>query len=242
MSDINYPIRINRYLLLKGLASRRKADEYISAGKVKINGRKAVLGDKVGENDVVEVDQDIEKKAKNRLYIALNKPEGIVSHNPAPGQKSVEDIVSVGRPVFPLGRLDRASWGLMILTDDGTIVDKLLNPKHEHEKEYVVEVDKNLKSNFKRLMEKGVRLENFTTKPAKVEVLSEKKFRIILTEGKKHQIRRMCDKLGYVTRDLKRIRIANIRLSKLKPGEWRKIEGKELEIFLKSINYNNFES
>lgn len=233
--ELNYPVRINRYLYVKGYCSRRKADEFIKQGQVKINGRPAVLGDKVEEGDAVTVGKLIEKAQKERLYYAFNKPAGIVTHDPQKGEKGIEDITNLPKDVVPMGRLDKQSHGLVILSNDGRIVNRLLNPAFDHEKEYIVTVDKPLKERTLRIMERGMKLEDFTTKPCRTELLDDTTLRIVLTEGKKHQIRRMCAALGYQVRDLKRVRVMTIALGRLRPGELREIKGKELSAFLSSI-------
>ncbi len=233
---IEYPIRINRYLFLKGYCSRRKADKFIEDKLVKINGRVAVLGDKVKKGDKVEVAKEVKEDVKKYVYIAYYKPKGVVSHNPQGEEKGIEDIFKWSVALSPLGRLDKASEGLMFLSNDGRIVDRLLNPKYAHEKEYVVNVDKKMTGLFMKKMESGVIIEKDKTKPAKVKKISTHTFSIILTEGKKHQIRRMCAALGYQVQNLKRIRIANIKLSNLKPKQHRIITGEELQTFLNSLN------
>jgi 23S rRNA pseudouridine2604 synthase len=216
-----YPMRINKYLALKQISTRRGADELIEKKKVFINGKLAALGSKVNKNDTVEVRQ---KKGEERkyLYYAYNKPIGTETSSPR------EDL-------FPLGRLDKASHGLLILTNDGRITDRLLNPKYVHEKEYVVKTKEKLRSNFKDKMEAGVSIEGYKTKPCKVTIINENTFRIILTEGKKHQIRRMCVALFQEVADLKRVRIMNIKLGTLKPKQTREITGQELSIFLNQV-------
>ncbi|MFH1189019.1 MAG: pseudouridine synthase [bacterium] len=235
--SITYPIRINRYLLLKGYCSRRKADGFIKQGQVKINGRVAVLGDKIQKGDVVVIGKLLQKDQKKRVYYAFYKPKGIVTHNPREDEKSIDDIFKTKEPVFPFGRLDKDSHGLMLLSNDGRIVDRLLSPQYEHEKEYIVSVDKPLKERIAKRMSRGLWLENFQAKPCTVNILSPRTMRIILTEGKRHQIRRMCAAVGYQVCDLKRIRIMNIRLGTLKEGEAREITEKELEIFFNKIGF-----
>ncbi len=225
-------MRINKYLAHKNLCTRREADVFIAAGKVFINGRKARLGDQVAETDKVEV----RFRAKQQRYFAYNKPRGIITHSPQGDEKEIRQATSL-KDVFPVGRLDKDSHGLIILTDDGRITDKLLNPDYEHEKEYIVTVKEVLASNFKQRMEKGVYIEGYTTKPCVIKIMSEKKFSITLTEGKKHQIRRMCAALGYVTADLERTRIMNIKLAGLRPGEHRALKDKELQEFLKALGF-----
>ena len=213
-------MRINKYLALKKISTRRGADELVENKKVFINGKLALLGSKVNETDIVEVKG---AKAKEYKYFAYNKPIGIETNSPR------EDL-------FPLGRLDKNSHGLLILTNDGRITDQLLNPKYFHEKEYVVRTSNKLRSSFKNKMEAGVNIEGYQTKPCKVKVLNENTFRVILTEGKKHQIRRMCSNLFQEIADLKRERIMNIKLGTLKPNALREIKGEELSIFFKSLD------
>ncbi|MFA6077168.1 MAG: pseudouridine synthase [Candidatus Paceibacterota bacterium] len=212
-------MRINKYLALKKIATRRGADELVKEKKVFINGKLAVLGSKINENDKVEVRGVEEKKY---LYYAYNKPIGIETDSPR------EDL-------FPLGRLDKASHGLLILTNDGRITDQLLNPKYIHEKEYLVKTLNKLRSNFKQKMEAGVNIEGYLTKKCKVKIINDFTFRVILTEGKKHQIRRMCSNLFQEVADLKRERIMNIKLGKLMPNALREIKGEELAIFLNQV-------
>ncbi len=218
-----YPMRINKYLALKKISTRRGADELVVKKKVFINNKLAVLGSKVNENDKVEVKGN---KKKEYVYFAYYKPIGIETVSPKEG-------------LFPLGRLDKNSHGLLILTNDGRITDQLLNPKYFHEKEYVVHTKEKLRSSFKAKMEAGVNIEGYLTKPCKVKILNENTFRVTLTEGKKHQIRRMCSALFQEVADLKRERIMNIKLGNLKPNALREIKGEELMTFLKSLNLTN---
>src|SRR3990167_4779490 len=228
-----YPMRINKYLAHKKLCTRREADAYVSAGKVTINGRPAVLGDKVQESDDVRVSF----RTKKYRYFAYNKPRGVISHSAQDGETEIKEMFPIDG-VFPVGRLDKDSYGLIILTDDGRLTDALLNPEHEHEKEYRVLCREKLPSYFQRRMEEGIDIEGYMTKPAKVQLLGDKKYSITLTEGKRHQIRRMCDKMGVAIAELERIRIMNVRLGSLKPGAHRAIEGPELIEFLDSVGLN----
>jgi len=212
-------MRINKYLADKKISTRRGADELIKEKKVFINGKLAVLGTQVSETDKIEVKG---VKQKEYLYYAYNKPIGIETSSPREG-------------LFPLGRLDKASHGLMILTNDGRITDQLLNPKYFHEKEYVVKTLNKLRSSFKQKMEAGVNIEGYLTKKCKVKIIDDFTFRIVLTEGKKHQIRRMCSNLFQEVADLKRERIMNIKLGNLKPGSIREIKGEELTTFLDQV-------
>ncbi len=227
-----WPMRINKYLAWKGFSTRRVADELIARHKVTINGKPAELGSKVQEGDKVVVRGA--KDVRQYRYYAYYKPIGIITGNGEEGERDIMQLVKLPG-VFPLGRLDKASHGLMILTDDGRITDRLLNPVRAHEREYSVRVRGKLRTSFKAKMEAGVDIEGYTTKPCKVEIVSDNAFRVILTEGKKHQIRRMCVALFQEVTDLKRIRIANVVLGKVNPGEYRPIEGAELGAFLKGL-------
>jgi 23S rRNA pseudouridine2604 synthase len=230
-----YPMRINRYLALSNFSSRREADVLIAKGVVMINGKKAKIGDKVNEKDVVTVNAKATDAMKKYVYFAYNKPKGIVTHSPKDGQKSISQVTYSAEDVFPVGRLDKNSKGLIVLTNDGRVTDKLLNPEYEHEKEYVVTVNKPITNIFLKVMRQGVQLEDFKTKPATVEKKDDLIFSIVLTEGKKHQIRRMCANLGWEVADLKRVRIMNLKLGSLGSGQQRKIQGAELQAFLKSL-------
>ncbi len=227
-----FPMRINKYLALQKYCTRREADKLIEKGLVSINGRPAVLGDKVNEKDTVEVKW---RQTKWR-YFAYYKPRGIITHSAQEGEEEIKEILPI-EGVFPLGRLDKDSYGLIILTDDGRITDALLNPEYAHEKEYMVTVMDKLPNNFKEKMEKGVDIGGYVTKPCTVEMLSDKRFSIVLTEGKKHQIRRMCGFFGAATTNLQRTRIMNIKLGGLKVGEYRPIQGAELDTLLKSLGF-----
>jgi 23S rRNA pseudouridine2604 synthase len=235
MEELRYPIRINRYLALNNYCSRREADTLIQKGIVKINGKVAKIGDKVNEKDSVEVKTSAKNPPKKYVYLAYNKQRGIVTHSPKDGQRSIKMVTYSADDVFPIGRLDKESHGLIILTNDGRLTDKMLNPEREHDKEYLVKVDKPVTNIFLKVMAQGVQLEDFKTKPCIIQKKDETTFSIILTEGKKHQIRRMCANLGWAVKDLKRIRIMNIMLGKLGPGQQRKIEGKELETLLTKL-------
>jgi 23S rRNA pseudouridine2604 synthase len=232
-----FPMRLNKYLAHKGTATRRDADELISQGKVLVNGKRAVVGMKVEEDDQVEVSRP-KKKSLQRVYVAYHKPRGIITHSPGAGE---EDIVSVlpeafrKQGLFPVGRLDKDSSGLIILTNDGRITDRLLHPDAVHEKEYQVKTKLPLRASFKQHMEAGVDIEGYMTKPAKVRITGERSFSIVLTEGKKHQIRRMVVSMHNEVVELKRTRILSVRLGKLVPGDARALEGEELDDFLGAL-------
>jgi 23S rRNA pseudouridine2604 synthase len=236
MDQIEYPVRLNRYLYLKNYCSRRQADIFIAQGLVTINGKRAVLGQKVQEQDEVAIDAQIEKKKENFVYYIFNKPVGIVTRNPQGEEKSIAHIWPKAQKLQPIGNLDKASRGLVFLTNDTRIVDRLLSPKYHHEKEYRIRVDKSLSPSFAKKMSHGVNIEGYMTKDCEVEITGDRAFKIILTEGKKHQIRRMCAALGFQIKELKRTRIMNLRLGTiLKEGQGRELTvGEKMEL-LKSL-------
>ncbi len=227
-----YPMRINKYLAHKGLATRTGVDELIKSNKILINGIVAKLGDKIVETDKVEVRGVHTKKY---IYLAYNKGIGIVSTNPQGDEKGIMDTIKLKETVFPIGRLDKDSHGLIILTNDGRVTDRLLSPDKNHEKEYIVRVDRPYTPGFVRNMEDGVKLTDGTTKPAQVTEIDDTRFNLVLTEGKNRQIRRMTEKLGYTVRDLQRVRIQNIELGNIPFNTHREIKGQERSDFLKSI-------
>lgn len=235
MTEEKYPMRINKYLAHEAICSRREADRLLEAGKVLINGKKAKLGDMVNENDKVEVVGD--QRRKNELvYVAYYKPRGIITHSPQGDEKSIEDILKFKTKIFPVGRLDKDSEGLIILTNDGRVTGRLLEPERNHDKEYVVTVDKEVEQKFIDKMEKGVVLDDgYKTRPCEARKIRTNAFSIILNEGKKRQIRRMCNALGYTVTSLKRVRILNIKLAGMKPGQHRTLKGVELKGFLKKL-------
>ena len=225
-----FPMRINKYLAFKKHTTRREADVLIGRKLVTINGIPAKLGDKVSQSDIVKIDGPQRKYT----YYAYNKPRGIITHSPQGDEVSIAD--SIHMPwIFPLGRLDKDSDGLILLTDDGRVTDALLNPKHEHEKEYVVTTLNALPKDFKRNMERGVDIGDYVTKKCTVEILSEHSFSIVLTEGKKHQIRRMCGVFGQSVTKLTRVRIMDIQLGNLAEGALREMQKAELNTFLQAI-------
>lgn len=235
-TTMSFPMRINKYLAHQGLASRREADALIEAGKVLINGKRAMLGCQVQETDRVKV---AEQKL-NKVYLAYYKGRGTITHSPALGETDISTKIESDyglKGVYPLGRLDKDSEGLILLTNDGRITGPLLDPATNHEKEYEVSVDKPINGWFLKHMAEGVKIEKYTTKPATLREKgrSKKRFRITLTEGKKHQIRRMCAALGYQVKTLKRVRIMHIELGKLKPHQYRKLSDSELKTLLKAL-------
>lgn len=234
--EIIYPIRINRYLALKGLSTRRGADELIENGMVLINGEKAVLGDKIENADVqVEVLKNKKTAEKKTIYIAYYKPRGIITHSPDEYEQSIEDVS--GFPgTFPVGRLDKNSEGLIILTNDGRVTERLLHPRFKHEKEYLVTVREKIPSNLKRVLEDGVYSEGEWLKAKRVTLAGPHTLCVILTEGKKHHIRRMLSEAHLTVEKLVRTRIMGIYLGALKPGKSRVLEGNARQAFLDSID------
>lgn len=236
METSDFPVRINKYLARAGIASRREADALITNGKIVVNGKLAVMGQQVNQGDTVE----LLGTTKAKQYLAYYKGRGIITHSPTATETDILSRLKMDygiTGVTPVGRLDKDSEGLIILSNDGRITGPLLNPEAGHEKEYSVSVDKDVTKTFAKLMELGVAIEGYRTKPARV-ILSKKNptyFNIIITEGKKHQIRRMCAALGYQIKSLRRIRITNITLGSLKPNQYRKIIGAELSQFLSGI-------
>jgi 23S rRNA pseudouridine2604 synthase len=230
-----FPVRLNRYLAHKGLATRRGADELIEKGLVKVNGILATLGTKVVEIDKVEVSETVlVKDALRYRYVAYHKPRGVSTDTQAEGQSIKMELPAL-RGLFPLGRLDKDSHGLIILTNDGRLTDRLLHPDHAHEKEYYVRVDKRVTDTFIRHVERGILIETYKTKPAKARRAGETIFYITLTEGKKHQIRRMCAAEGLQVLELTRVRIMNIKLGDLKEGAYRDLTSAELLELKKKI-------
>ncbi len=223
-----FPIRINKYLAWKNYGTRREGDALVEKGRVLVNGRRAQLGDKVYEKDNVEV----RFHPKKYRYFAWNKPRSTFSSSV---NEEEGDEQSPIPGLFPVGQLDKYSRGLVILTDDGRITDRLLNPNYATEKEYVVTTKENNSPSFKKRMEQGVNIEGYVTQPCRVELLEGNRFSIVLTEDKKHQLRRMCAALDHTTDTIERRRIANIALAGIKSGEHRAIEGKELTEFLKAL-------
>lgn len=235
MDKSEFPMRLNKYLAHKGITTRRDADALIEQGKVIVNGKKATLGDKVGETDKVEVKG---QKPQKHFYYAYNKPVGVVT-NPDEGQKTIAKVLKLKEKVFPVGRLDKESHGLIILSNDGRITDRLLNPDKEHEKEYLVRVDKKINNYFIKRISFGVDIEGYKTKECTAEMVDDHSFSITLSEGKKHQIRRMCTALGFQVMDLERVRIMDVELGKLREGEHRLIDGTELDTFLQQLGLEN---
>lgn len=224
--------RLNKFISESGYCSRREADKLIEQNRVKINDAIPELGTKVLPGDVVSVDGKIIKPSaenkSDRIYIAYNKPIGITCTTEKHVKGNIVDAINHSKRIFPIGRLDKPSEGLIFLTSDGDIVNKILRAENAHEKEYVVNVDKSLNDRFKSRMEKGIPILGTVTKPCKVKILGPKQFSIILTQGLNRQIRRMCEYLGYDVTKLKRTRIMNVSLKGLKVGQWRELTKAEM--------------
>ncbi len=222
--------RINKYLSEAGFCSRREADKLIEQGRVTINDNIPEMGTKVAENDVVKVDgKTIINQDEKPVYLAFNKPVGIVCTTDTGVEKdNIIDYINYPKRIFPIGRLDKASEGLIFLTDDGDIVNKILRARNNHEKEYIVTVSRPLTSNFLQRMSMGVPILDTITKKCEVERLGKFDFKIVLTQGLNRQIRRMCEYLGYEVINLKRTRIMNVVLD-IPTGEWRDLTSQELE-------------
>lgn len=230
-------MRINKYLSETGIVSRRGADKWIEEGKVTINGELATIGSQVNDGDKVCVDGKPVKKEEQLVYIMLNKPVGITSTTERHIQGNVVDFVNHPLRIFHIGRLDKDSEGLLLLTNDGDIVNEILRAENKHEKEYIVQVDKPLTESFLKGMASGVEILDTKTLPCQVERISSNVFRIILTQGLNRQIRRMCSALGYNVKRLQRIRIMNIKLGNLKVGAWRDLTDKERNELFALLNY-----
>ncbi|MCB9256257.1 MAG: 23S rRNA pseudouridine(2604) synthase RluF [Chitinophagales bacterium] len=221
--------RINKYLSEIGYCSRRAADKLIEEGRVKVNGKVPEMGSKIGPNDSVQVDGKYVSKPKEKhVYLAFNKPVGIVCTTDVGVEKdNIIDYINYPKRIFPIGRLDKASEGLIFLTSDGDIVNKILRARNNHEKEYIVSVNKPITKDFVDRMSNGIPILGTITKKCVVKQTGRNEFKIILTQGLNRQIRRMCDYLGYSVLSLKRTRIMNINLD-LKIGKWRLLSEKEM--------------
>ena len=230
-------MRINKFISESGVASRREADRLIEKGKVTINGKVAVLGDQVQPSDDVRLNGNSLKVVDELVYIAFNKPVGITCTNARDVEGNIIDYIGHPLKINYVGRLDKESNGLILLTNDGDIINLISRSKYNHEKEYNVLVDKPITSDFLKKMSAGVEILDTKTLPCKITQISKVEFQIILTQGLNRQIRRMCEALGYQVKELRRIRIMNIHLGKLSVGRWRdltKIEKKEL---FNDLNY-----
>ncbi|MBO0420465.1 23S rRNA pseudouridine(2604) synthase RluF [Vagococcus fluvialis] len=235
-------MRLNKFISESGKASRRGADKLIEEGRVFVNGRRAKIGSQVNPGDEVKVDGNTLFIApRSNVYIALNKPVGITSTTEKKVKGNIVDLVNYPERIFHIGRLDKDSEGLILLTNDGDIVNEILRSEGEHEKEYIVSVDKPITQEFVDNMSKGVKILGTTTLPCEVEQLSKYDFKIILTQGLNRQIRRMCEELGYNVYRLQRLRIMNVELGNLPVGQWRYLSKKEKARLFKDLDYEEKE-
>jgi len=231
-------MRLQKYLSEAGVCSRRKGEEYIKAGLVRVNSRIVTeLGTKVDpEKDCVEFDGKIIALTSEPIYIALNKPKGYVTSCSHPGEKIVLDLVDIPQRIYPIGRLDKDSTGLLILTNDGTLHHRLSHPSFDHEKEYDVTVSRPITDGSLRNIAKGLPMMGTKTRPTEIQRISSRRFRIVLKEGRNRQIRRMVRKVGNNVIQLKRIRISKIKLGSLAEGNWRNLAEKEKTELLTRLN------
>ena len=241
--DTNTEKRLNKYISDSGFCSRREADKLIEQNRVKINGQVPELGTKVQVGDRVFVDgkriNAVAENKSDRIYIAYNKPIGITCTTERDVRGNIIDAIKHKERIFPIGRLDKPSEGLIFLTSDGDIVNKILRAENAHDKEYLVTVDKPLSERFVERMQRGVPILDTTTKPCIVKVQSRFVFSIILTQGLNRQIRRMCEYLGYEVTKLKRTRIMNVKLDKLKPGQWRDLTQQEMNDINQAVSHSS---
>jgi 23S rRNA pseudouridine2604 synthase len=236
--------RLNKYISESGLCSRREADRYIEQGQVFINGKRATVGDQVAPGDTVRVSgQVIEPRSEEDLvFIAVNKPVGIVSTTDDAEKHNIQRFVGHSERIFPIGRLDKDSEGLIFMTSNGDLVNKILRAGNNHEKEYLVTVDRPITREFIQGMAGGVPILGTMTKKCRVQQESRNVFRIVLVQGLNRQIRRMCEHFGYEVTKLKRVRIMNIQLGGLPVGQWRDLTSKELAVLFESIKDSSSEA
>lgn len=221
-------INLNKYISSSGICSRREAEKFINEGRVTLNGKPTRLGNRVAKKDVVKLDGRLVKPKNTTLYIALNKPVGIVSTTDDREPKNIIKHINYPERLFPIGRLDKPSEGLIFLTNDGDIVNKILRSGNNHEKEYFVSVNNSISEDFIEKMSNGIPILGTITQKCKVDKVSDKIFKIILTQGLNRQIRRMCEYLGYEVIKLKRTRIMNVELGYLQAGDWRELTEDEM--------------
>lgn len=229
MSEANNEIRLNKYLADAGICSRREADRIIEEGKVTVDGKVACLGVKIIPSQKVICDGILVGKKEEPVLIALNKPVGIECTTNREVEGNIVDFVNYPSRIYPIGRLDKNSEGLILLTNDGSLVNNILKASNYHEKEYIVKVDKKITPEFIEKMSKGVPILDTVTRPCKVKKIDDYTFNIVLTQGLNRQIRRMCDYLDYKVKSLKRIRIMEIELGNLKTGKYKNISKKEAD-------------
>ncbi|MBE6015346.1 MAG: pseudouridine synthase [Lachnospiraceae bacterium] len=235
-------VRINKYLSECGFCSRREADRLLDAGRITVEGEVATKGSKVKPSQRIEVDGKPVVKKDRPVIIAVNKPKGIVCTTAKVEKDNIVDFVDYKSRIYPVGRLDKSSEGLILMTNMGELVNKIMRAGNYHEKEYLVSVNKDITEDFLENMRKGVPVLDTVTRPCEVEKIGRRKFRIILTQGLNRQIRRMCENLGYRVVYLKRIRIMNIRLGDLKTGEYRELTREEIEEIMRETAHSSNET
>lgn len=228
-------ISLNKFISETGFCSRREADKLIEEGRVTVNGKLPKLGNRVTHDDLIKVDGQRLKPKEKSLYIAFNKPVGVSSTTDRKDKYNIIDFINHPKRIFPIGRLDKPSEGLIFLTNDGDIVNKILRAGNNHEKEYIVTVDKPVTPDFIKRMGNGIKILDTITQKCFVKQESKFVFRIILTQGLNRQIRRMCEVLGYHVTKLVRIRVMNITLSGIAPGKWRYLTPTEIEVINKLV-------
>jgi 23S rRNA pseudouridine2604 synthase len=225
-------MRLNKFISESGACSRREADTWISSGRVTVNGKEAALGTRVATGDVVQVDGKPLSTSRKAVYIALNKPRGITCTTERHVAGNIVDFIGHNERIFPIGRLDKDSEGLILLTNNGDIVNGILRAEHGHEKEYLVAVERPVTATFLAMMANGVKIGGEKTRPCAVAQIGPTTFRMVLTQGLNRQIRRMCSALGYRVQSLKRVRIMHIHLGRLAPGGWRELSAAEVRPLL----------
>jgi len=231
-------MRINKFISETGFCSRREADKLVDSGRVTINGVTAQLGSQAELGDDVRIDGKKIGAQKRHVYIMLHKPVGITSTSEGHIEGNIVDFVGHSERIFPIGRLDKDSEGLILLTNDGDVVNPILRSEGKHEKEYIVTVDKPITPSFVKGMSEGVHILGSLTLPCQITQVTNRVFRIILTEGRNRQIRRMCQAFGYHVRRLQRVRIMNIELGGLSVGKWRDLTDEERTELFSTLNYN----
>ena len=235
-------LRLNKFISESGYCSRREADRFIAMRNVTVNGRVASIGTKISRKDVIMVNGNLIEQPESHVYLVLNKPIGITCTTDKMDGTNVIDYVNYPTRIFHIGRLDKDSEGLLMLTNDGDIVNKILRSKNKHEKEYEVTVDKPIDDTFVEKMQNGIPILGVMTKKCKVEKESSDRFKITITQGLNRQIRRMCEHLGYEVLKLKRVRIMNITLKSMEVGQWRDLTETELEMLLGSVKKSKSEA
>ena len=228
-------VRLNKFLSEAGVCSRREADRMVEKGRILVDGVPAQMGQKVRASQKIEVDHKRIQIEEEKVLLAFNKPRGIVCTTSKKDKDNIVDYINYGKRIYPIGRLDKDSEGLILLTNQGELVDKILRGSNYHEKEYIVTVNKKITPEFLRAMGSGVPILDTVTRTCELEQIGPRTFRILLTQGLNRQIRRMCEYFYYRVIELTRVRVMNIRLGRLKSGTYRKIVGKELEELVKLL-------